>query len=51
MSKIMEDMMEEVKIEVAINLLKQGKLTIEEIAEVTALSTEKVSELAGRMGA
>ena len=51
MCKVMEDMREETKIEAAINLLKLGKLTIEEIAKAIGLSIEKVSELAGEKGA
>ena len=46
MCKVMEDMREETKIESAVNLLKLGKLTIEEIAEAIGLSVEKVAELA-----
>ena len=51
MSKIMEEMIEKVKIEAAVNLLNLGKLTIEEIAEATGLSIEKISELAREKGA
>ena len=51
MCKVMEDMREETKIEAAINLLKLGKLSIEEIAKAIGLSVEKVSELAGEKGA
>ena len=46
MCKVMEDMREETKIESAVNLLKLGKLTIEEIAKAIGLSVEKVAELA-----
>ncbi len=50
MSKIMEGMREEIreetKTKTAINLIKLGKLTIEEIAQVLDLSVEKVAELA-----
>ena len=46
MCKVMEDMREETKIESAVNLLKFGKLTIEEIAKAIGLSVEKVAELA-----
>lgn len=50
MCKIMEDMRnetaEQTKIESAVNLLKLGKLSIEEIANSIGLSIEKVAELA-----
>ena len=49
MCKVLEDMRlsvaEETKIESAANLLKLGKLTVEEIAKAIGLSVEKVSEL------
>ena len=45
MSKVMEDMREETKIESAVKLLKLGKLTIEEIANAVGLSVDRVAEL------
>ena len=52
MCKVMEEMREntktETKIESAINLLKLGKLSVEEIAKAIGLSVEKVAELAKR---
>ena len=51
MCKAMEDMRNEAKIENAIevakNLIRRGKYTLEEIAEDTKLSLEQVKELAG----
>lgn len=50
MCKVMEDMRlsvaEETKIESATNLLKLGKLTVEEIANTIGLSVDSVVELA-----
>lgn len=37
---------EDKEIEVAINLLRGGKLTVEEISEAVGLTCEKVEELA-----
>ena len=55
MCKVMEDMRNEVaekmKIEIAQRLLKQGKLSIEEIANAATLSLEQVRGLAGEKGA
>ena len=54
MCKVMEDMREnmkeETKIITAINLLKLGKLTTEEIAQALDLSVDKVAELAKIQG-
>ena len=38
----------EAKAEVVINIIASGKLTLEEIAEISGFSLEKVEELAGR---
>ena len=39
------------RIETAEKMIKSGKLTIEEIAEYSGLSTEKVREIAGNKSA
>ena len=50
MSKAIEDMLEEVRYEThlkcAVNMLKRGELTLEEIAKYSGLPLEKVRELA-----
>ena len=50
MCKVMEDVRNEIaeqtKMESAMNLIKLGKLSIEEIADSIGLSIEKVAELA-----
>ena len=46
MCKIVEDLIEDEKKEIALNLLKDGKLEKEEIARVCNLTLEQVEELA-----
>ncbi|MBR0227139.1 MAG: hypothetical protein IJQ62_02195 [Clostridia bacterium] len=46
MSKVFDEIREEKAIRIAKNLIKMGKSTLQEIAEVTELSMEKVQELA-----
>ena len=53
MCKVMEEMMEErlkdseyrKAVSIAVNLLKRGKDTVEEIAELTGLTVERVKEI------
>ena len=51
MCKAMEDMRNDVRIENALKMINGGKLTLEEVAEYSGLSLEKVKELAGKMTA
>ena len=46
MCKLMEDMVNEEKIRLAGKLILRGKDTLEEIAELTGLTLEKVEEVA-----
>lgn len=46
MSKAFDEIREEKAIRIAKNLIKMGKTTLQEVAEVTELSLEKVQELA-----
>ena len=46
MSKAFDEIREEKAIRIAKNLIKMGKFTMQEIAEVTELSLEKVQALA-----
>ena len=46
MSKAFDEIREEKAIRIAKNLIKMGKSTVQEIAEVTELSLEKVQALA-----
>ena len=46
MSKSFDEIREEKAIRIAKNLIKRGKSTLQEIAEVTELSLEKVQALA-----
>ena len=46
MSKVFDEIREEKAIRIAKNLIKMGKTTLQEVAEVTELSMEKVQELA-----
>lgn len=52
MCKVMEEMRNEtaerMKIEIALRLIQQGKLALEDIVNVTTLTMEKVRELAGQ---
>ena len=52
MCKVMEEMRnetaEKMKIEIALRLIQQGKLALEDIVNVTTLTMEKVRELAGQ---
>ena len=45
MCKIMEDMRKETVIDVAKNLLKTGKLSLDDIANATGLTFKEVDEL------
>ena len=45
MSKAMEDMITDEKVRVAARLIKSGKYTFDEIADITELSIEKVKEI------
>ncbi len=49
MSRIMEELIEEEKIEAAEKLIAKDKMTLEDIAECLSLSLEKVRELAARL--
>jgi predicted HTH domain antitoxin len=55
MCKVLEDMRNEAaeqrSIVMVIKMLKNGKLSIEEIAEISGLTIEKVNELASEKGA
>ena len=46
MSKVLDEIREEKAIRIAKNLINMGKSTLQEIAEVTELSLEKVQALA-----
>lgn len=45
MSKIIEDMRNEAVKDVAIRMIKKGKMSLEEIADYTKLSVDEVKEL------
>ncbi len=47
MCEIWDEVRNEARIENAVKLLENGKLTLEEIAECSGLSLDKVRELAG----
>ncbi len=47
MSEIMENWISEEKEKIALNMLKDGKLSVEDIAKYVEISIEKVQELAG----
>ena len=46
MSKIVEEMIKEEKKSIAIQILKLGKVTVDEVAKCVDLSVEEVKELA-----
>ena len=47
MGTLLDEMMDETKKNIAINLLEKGKMTYEEIAECTGLTVDEVEELDG----
>lgn len=47
MGSVLDDMREEIRIENALKMLVNGKFTLEEVAECSGLSLEKIRELAG----
>ena len=49
MSRLMEELIEEEKIEIAEEMLKEGSLSIELIARFSRLPLEKVRELANQL--
>lgn len=55
MCKVLEDMLNEViereRIEITNRLIVQGKMTLDEIAEISRLTPEKVQELAQQKSA
>ena len=51
MCDILDEMKNDIRIETAQKMLKDGKLTMEKIAEYSGLSLEKVRELAGNKSA
>ena len=51
MSKIMDEMKEQVRVENALKMLESGELSFEDIAKYSGLPIEKVRELAGEQTA
>ena len=49
MSRLMEELIEEEKIEMIENLLQLNRLTVDEIAKISNIPLEKIQELANRL--
>lgn len=46
MSRVMEEMRDEVRAEIALKMITDGKLSLEKIAQYSGLALEKIRELA-----